>query len=267
MQLEGNEIFVGSETVDMIDRVYTWIGEYDSIPQRYEVYNARFAPEFIYNTVAMEDGDATLPAAAEIFARGRVSCYSGKVSTLRALDGMRTAWVESQRYVSRRRPLNVPDIQRFHALIVTGDPAVQAQEVPGAPGCMRLPSSEPCPGCDPIKVPGLVNEMLMRAIEIEFDQDATPAELFMMSCYLHGNLMDWRPFGTADGKLARFVQNVYLMRCAMPPVVVPVSERYDYFRVLDYYHESGDLVGLFHFLAHCYEMTWRDEVSRARYSF
>lgn len=58
--------------------------------------------------------------------------------------------------------------------------------------------------------------------------------------YLHGEFVKIHPFIDGNGRTARLLLNLELMKNGYPPVVIKVEKRHDYYEALDTAHMTGD---------------------------
>ncbi|HBF34671.1 TPA: Fic family protein [Candidatus Sumerlaeota bacterium] len=71
----------------------------------------------------------------------------------------------------------------------------------------------------------------------ESDHVLHPVEL---AARAHVDLVKIHPFSDGNGRTARLLMNLDLMRHGFPPVVLPVEKRLDYYTALDTAHVDGD---------------------------
>jgi Fic family protein len=69
------------------------------------------------------------------------------------------------------------------------------------------------------------------------EQTLHPVEL---AARAHVDLLKIHPFSDGNGRTARLLMNLDLMRHGFPPVVLPVEQRLEYYKTLDTAHVDGD---------------------------
>ena len=60
------------------------------------------------------------------------------------------------------------------------------------------------------------------------------------AAYVHADFVKIHPFTDGNGRTARLLMNLELMKDGFPPVVLPVEKRLQYYNVLDTAHTKGD---------------------------
>lgn len=84
----------------------------------------------------------------------------------------------------------------------------------------------------------------------------SPENCFVSSCCAHAMLVDIHPFADGNGRTARLLENVILMRCDCAPIVFEESDRMAYYGALDAFHRDGDLDPFLDFCAVELQKTW-----------
>ena len=62
----------------------------------------------------------------------------------------------------------------------------------------------------------------------------------MTAAYLHAKLVDIHPFADGNGRTARLLMNLVLLRLGHPPCTISPEDRLAYFGALDAFHDEGD---------------------------
>jgi cell filamentation protein, protein adenylyltransferase len=92
-----------------------------------------------------------------------------------------------------------------------------------------------------IKVPGLVSNLLENLKKME-------AHPIHKSAYLHHKLVEIHPFIDGNGRVARLLTNLFLIRNGYPPVILRKEDRVKYYRSLRS-ADTGNLMPFANFIA------------------
>ena len=86
----------------------------------------------------------------------------------------------------------------------------------------------------PEDVPFLMDNWISKFNEL-YKNAKSAAEAFNSYVYLHMSFTRIHPFNDGNGRLARLVSNIPLLKAGQPPVIVSKKKRYDYMRILSSY--------------------------------
>lgn len=125
-------------------------------------------------------------------------------------------------------PLTEHTLRQIHALVLKGiDDQVAGQYRSGQ---VRISGSEYIPP-DPVAVPGLMHDFgVWLTAEA---QSLSPVERAALA---HFRLVDIHPFVDGNGRTARLLMNLLLMRDGYPPAIVRREDRLAYYEALDNAH-------------------------------
>jgi Fic family protein len=161
-------------------------------------------------------------------------------------------------FVSQRRELGTSFIKELHALLTRHQPYVEGVDTRG--GVVRLrvergvwkvhPNSPTRPDgsvheyCPPEQVASEMDRLV--ALHAEHRQQDVPPEV--EAAWLHHRFTQIHPFQDGNGRVARCLASLMLIRARLFPVVVANDRRADYIAALES-ADDGDLVPLVGFFA------------------
>jgi Fic family protein len=139
----------------------------------------------------------------------------------------------------RRHSISEADVLRLHAVILDKIKLDAGQYRRGRvfiAGAEHVPPS-----------PKLVPEFMKEVLQ-ELNSSSKGVDAVISAAHLHHKLAWIHPFTDGNGRLARLLTNLRLMRAGFPPVVLKKSERRAYYSALEK-ADAGDLVSLTMFIA------------------
>lgn len=212
-----------------------------------------FRTEFTYNSNAIEGNSLTLRETQLVIEEGQTIRGKSLRETYEARNHPEAIeYVES--LASEQRRLTELDILTLHQIIMRD--VMEARDVGKyRKGDVRIGGSKhiPPPGYD---VPMLMGEL----IEILNDNPDEYTTVELAAIILH-RFVYVHPFYDGNGRLARLLANLVLMRKRYFPIVIPKSDRGKYLRYLDR-ADRGDYHPLVNFVAQ-YVIKHLDMVLRA----
>lgn len=125
-------------------------------------------------------------------------------------------------------PLTEHNLRQIHALVLTGIDDEEAGHY--RRGQVRISGSELIPP-DPVAVPGLMHDFI-GWLNREA-QNLSPVE---RAAFAHFQLVDIHPFTDGNGRTARLLMNLLLLREGYPPAIVRREDRLAYYDALDRAH-------------------------------
>lgn len=123
------------------------------------------------------------------------------------------------------------NLRQIHALVLKGIDDEEAGRY--RRGQVRISGSEFIPP-DPSAVPGLMRDFI--AWLTDEAQSRSPVERAALA---HFRLVDIHPFTDGNGRTARLLMNLILIRAGYPPAVVRQEERLRYYEALDQAHAGN----------------------------
>jgi Fic family protein len=144
----------------------------------------------------------------------------------------RDAILMLEELVQKRDPLNEWQIQSLHQLILRGiddDHAGVYRTVN-----VRISGAEHTPP-EALRV-GELMEAFIRWLQTE-GQNLHPV---IRAARVHSDFVKIHPFTDGNGRTARLLMNLELLKSGWPPVILPVESRLPYYEALDAHHVHGD---------------------------
>jgi len=125
-------------------------------------------------------------------------------------------------------PLTEHTLRQIHALVLKGIDDEAAGQY--RRGQVRISGSEFVP-LDPVAVPGL-----MRDFGVWLTTEAQSLSPIERAALAHFRLVDIHPFVDGNGRTARLLMNLLLLRDGYPPAIVRREDRLVYYEALDKAH-------------------------------
>ncbi|QDQ29283.1 Fic family protein [Chitinimonas arctica] len=91
----------------------------------------------------------------------------------------------------------------------------------------------------------------MAALMHWYDNDAASLHPVIRAAHLHVDFVKIHPFIDGNGRTARLLLNLELMKSGFPAIVLPVERRLSYYQALDKAHVEGDLDDFVALVATC----------------
>uniref|UniRef100_A0A915J437 protein adenylyltransferase n=1 Tax=Romanomermis culicivorax TaxID=13658 RepID=A0A915J437_ROMCU len=201
--------------------------------------------EYIYHTVAMEGNTMNLAQTRSILETHMV--VSGKsIMEHNEILGMDAAlrFINST-LIHKNRPISIQDILEIHKRVFGFVDPLEA-------GTFRrtqvfIGGFVPC---GPEEIQREMDEFI-DWLGLESTQRIHPVEL---AALVHYKFIIIHPFIDGNGRTARILMNLILMRAGFPPVIVNVAERSGYYETLKIAND-GDLRPFIRFIASCTDRT------------
>lgn len=151
--------------------------------------------------------------------------------------------------VSKQQPLDEWTIKSLHQLVLKNIDTENA-------GCYRhvnviISGAEHRPP-QAVQVPELMAGFITwYGISVK---SMHPVEL---AARVHGEFVKIHPFADGNGRTARLLMNLELMKAGFPATVIDVSDRLAYYQALDAAHCTGDYAGLIALVARAVEKSFQ----------
>ncbi|WP_373233460.1 Fic family protein [Cohnella sp.] len=150
--------------------------------------------------------------------------------------------------VSRREPLTEWHIKNIHRLVLKGiideHAGVYRKENVIIGGAIHIPP-------DFVQVPNHMQQLMFEYREWQGTRHAVER-----SALLHIEFVKIHPFVDGNGRTARLLLNVELMKNGYPPIVIEKEDRAEYYAALDSAHTTGDNLPLFRLIAQKLDLTF-----------
>jgi Fic family protein len=208
-------------------------------PEVMETIDQKFKIEWTYNSNAIEGNTMTLQETVFFLQEGLTSKgktlkdYLEAQNHVEAIDYLKDI-------VRQNRPISESLIKELNALLLKGidtvwigpqNHRIQKQIHPGKyktqPNHVITLDGEVHHYCDPIRVP-FEMEKLVRLI-VDNEETLHPVEL---AAKAHHRFVAIHPFDDGNGRAARLLMNLILIRAGYPPVVIKNEAREKYYQAL-----------------------------------
>ncbi len=185
----------------------------------------RFLVEWTYHSNAIEGNSLTLKETQMVLENGLTIKGKPLKDHLEATNHQ-DAILLLEKFVAKKKPLNLNLILNLHKMIlksIEDENAGRLRRVDVA----ITGSSHQCPQFE--KVPGLMKQFSdwLKITRINPVDKAARA---------HFKLVDIHPFVDGNGRTARLLMNLILMRSGFPPAVILKADRQKYYRLLENSH-------------------------------
>jgi hypothetical protein len=91
----------------------------------------------------------------------------------------------------------------------------------------------------------------MDALMRWYDEESAPLHPILRAVRLHVDFVGIHPFVDGNGRTARLLLNLELIKAGYPAIVLPVQRRLAYYEALDAAHIDGDLTPFVDLVADC----------------
>jgi Fic family protein len=178
---------------------------------------------FVYATNAVEGSTLTLGETVAVLEHGITVGGKPLSDHLDAVNGQK-AYTTMLDLAQKRASITVDTVLDLHRAVV-GDATYAGQlrdEAVYIRGSLQLPPNH-------VKVPRVVDEMLARYAE-GVSAGEHPVRV---ASTLHFDLLTIHPFKDGNGRTARLLQNLHLIREGFTPILIGPEEKPRYFEVLE----------------------------------
>ena len=234
---------------DAYSEIVVWWRSLDDADKRLRLGES-FPLAFSYNSGKIENDEITYHDTKEIFEHGRVVGFTGDPRTIFEISNLKTAWREALALSFSDAPVEIDDLLRLHATLTVGTYDEARWAKGERPGIFKLGDCAVADnvGYAPDEVEGSVRELLDEVNEgLPTASGASARSSLIVSCYAHAKLVEIHPFADGNGRCARLLQNICLIKAGCPPFVVRERNRMAYYGALDAFHTEGDLDGFIDF--------------------
>lgn len=177
-----------------------------------------------YNSNAIEGNTLSLAETKAVLLDGVTVSGHPLREHLEAVNH-REAWRLMRRMAARPAPLDEGDVLDLHRVILTGiqsdDAGVYRRDRVRVVGSSRIFPN-------PLKVPQLMGELIG-----ELNAQAGELHPVTLAARAHYGLVAVHPFIDGNGRTARLLMNLLLIRAGYPPALIPVTARAPYYGALE----------------------------------
>ena len=183
-----------------------------------------------YHSNAIEGNTLTLDETRRVLAG---ECIPGKtpVEHQEALNH-REAIHYIHSLIQRKEPLSEWQVKTIHQLVL--------KQVDDEHAGVYRSTNVIISGADHVPPEALQVPGEMQAFMSWYREQAQSLHLVQWAARIHTDFVGIHPFVDGNGRTARLLMNLELMRCGYPPVVIPVARRLEYYQALDHAHMTGD---------------------------
>lgn len=182
------------------------------------------ALEWTYNSNAIEGNSLTLRETQLVLEEG-VTIRGKSLREHFEAKNHEKAIFHLQTLVKKNYQLNENDILDLHRLVLVNI----EEEIAGRyrNGRVRIVGANFIPP-NPLKVPYLMEELIHLV-----NKNPEKLNLLSLTTRLHHRLVWIHPFFDGNGRTARLVMNLWLMKCGYPPAVILKNDRKKYYEALN----------------------------------
>lgn len=178
---------------------------------------------FVYSTNAVEGSTLTLGETIVVLEQGITIGGKSLADHLDAVNGQK-AYNLMLDLAQKRADITLETILDLHSAVVGENSPIAGtlrDERVFIRGSLHVPPNY-------VKVPRLMDEMIARAC----DDQSTGAHPVAVAARLHFDLLTIHPFKDGNGRTARLLQNLHLIREGYVPILIGPQEKGAYFDVL-----------------------------------
>ena len=188
-----------------------------------------FDVELTYTSNAIEGNTLTRQETALVLEKGITVRGKPLKDHLEAVDHLE-AWNYVKDLAQAATPISEHDVRQIHALVLGRS---QRQEAGRYSQTQRLIAGSKVVLPTPVEIPPLM---------ADFGQWLTSVEPGCAAAFeAHYRLVSIHPFTDGNGRTARLLMNLLLLRAGWPPVVIGPEHRPDYLDALEQRQTGGDV--------------------------
>lgn len=201
-----------------------------------------------YNSTKIENDRIDIHDTQAILGDGSVINYTGRLRDLYEIDNHGRAWSYACTLASDGfSGLDVDGLLHLQGMLTEHTYDADRWNQGERPGAFKLHdygvgiAQEV--GLPPDECETAVRELLSE-VNAYLGHALSANAALTCATYLHAQLVDIHPFADGNGRMARLVQNMYLIALDHPPIVQRAEDKMAYFGALDAFHEEGMLEAL-----------------------
>ena len=185
--------------------------------------NEQLTIEWIYNSNAIEGSTLSLRETQLILEQGITIGGKSLREHFEVINHQEAIkWVES--LAGKQDPLTAFDVRQIHALVLTKIDDENAGQYRNVPVRIVGAAHEPPPAWD---IPAQMDDWTSW-----LEAQAGGMEVVPLAAMAHHRLVAIHPFIDGNGRTARLIMNLILMRHGYPPAIITRVNRDQYYRVL-----------------------------------
>jgi Fic family protein len=235
--MPDTDISADRSILDRIDRKKKELDSRRPLPKGALIrLSEEFRLEHTYHSNAIEGNTLTLQETRLVLEQGITAGGKTLAEHLEATNNAQ-AFTRVEQLAQERRALDHVTVHEIHELVTRGilfDPGRYRTQNVRILGAKKRPP-------DFSKIPGLMDDCFQTIADMRGHRVIAVA-------YLHHRLVEIHPFTDGNGRVARLLMNLHLMRCGYPPVVLKKEDRKRYFDCLRR-ADGGELAPFTNFIA------------------
>ncbi len=202
----------------------------------------RFKVLYSFNSGNIENSEITYHDTAEVFDKGGLSNFTGSVRTVFEIGNLKHSWEWLGKAAFEAGGLDVPMLLDAHRVLTAGTYDDARWEKGERPGTFKVNDYRVAGdvGLEPDEVQDATQELLEEVSEA-ITQSHAEKDALTIAAYAHARLVEIHPFADGNGRAARLLANLILLRLGRPPCAVHADDRIAYFGALDAFHIEGEL--------------------------
>lgn len=199
--------------------------------------------EWIYNSNAIEGNTLTI-SETKVVLEG-ITIGGKSIREHLEVINHRDANVYLEELVKNKEPISEWVVKNLHRLILKTiddeNAGVYRQENVLISGASHRPPQH-----------FLIKEQMEQLID-NYNNQWQNLHPIHRAALLHGEFVKIHPFVDGNGRTARLIMNLELMRCGYPPAIIKAEIRSSYYDALDLAHITGDYSTFIELVADCVE--------------
>lgn len=210
---------------------------------------------FAYHSGVIENNEITYQATREIFENHKIINFTDDIHTIQEIKNQKNCfeWLKSK--MIEKIQITPKFIKQIHFLLTieTYDERRYLQgECPGeykkhdynvGSGHSALPE----------EVPGEIEELCEELQNISDNKD----HVIIAAAYLHCKFENIHPFADGNGRVGRTLMNYFLIIHDYPPLIIRNETKYTYYKALERYDKTGELIPFINYMKHEMAETWK----------
>lgn len=218
---------------------------------------------FAFNSNKIENENTTYSDTYEVFDKGRVSNYTGDVTTLIEIQNQKRAYERLMHAWATKEPLTESLVLEFHLILTEGTYDERRLEQGEKPGAYKL--NHYVVGIDEVgAAPDTVSQEVSELLNEITTTSITPNNVLKAASYFHAKFENIHPFADGNGRCGRLLLNYFLLLHSFPPVNIFEEDRIEYYQALNVFNESQDITPMQSFIEYQTIRTWEKTLERSK---
>jgi len=215
---------------------------------------------FAYNSGKIENENITYHDTREVFENGRALNFTGDPRTLFEIGNQKLCYEFLKQKIADRETITVQIVLDTHAVLTGGTyderRFIERGERPGTFKKHDYVTGRDEVGSLPEDVPDDIADLLDEVMEF------VDGNILKAAAYFHLRFEYIHPFADGNGRVGRVLLNYFLMTHDHPPVIIYDEDKDKYYKALEAYDKSEDIMPMHDFLRQQTERTWEKTLIR-----